>query len=62
VPGNGYVLLRFKTHSANLLFFHCHFDFHLQAGMAGILQVGELKDLPKPPENFPQCRNFVPKV
>lgn len=62
VPKRGFVRLRYKSRSTDLLFFHCHLDFHLQVGMAGILQVGELKDLPKPPENFPQCRNFQPKL
>lgn len=62
VPRRGFIRLRYKSRSANLLFFHCHLDFHLQVGMAGILQIGELSDMPKPPEHFPQCRNYQPKL
>jgi FtsP/CotA-like multicopper oxidase with cupredoxin domain len=61
VPKKGYVRLRFRTPSANFLFFHCHYDFHLQIGMAGVLQVGEMSAMPKPPKDFPQCRDFIPK-
>lgn len=61
VPKRGFVRLRFRTRSANFLFFHCHYDFHLQVGMAGVLQVGEFSAMPKPPKNFPQCRDFIPK-
>lgn len=62
IPMNGYARLRYRTRHASLLFFHCHYDFHLSIGMAGVLQVGRLSDLPKPPENFPQCRHYTPKV
>ena len=60
IPKNGYVRIRFRTQTAGFLFFHCHYDFHLQVGMAGVLQVGELKSMPKPPKNFPQCRDYTP--
>lgn len=63
VPLNGFVRLRVRTRNANLIFFHyCHYDFHLSIGMAGLLQVGELRNLPKPPKNFPTCQNYVPKL
>lgn len=40
---------------------HCHLDFHMEAGMSVILKVGEdKKDIPPPPANFPQCRDFPP--
>lgn len=62
IPKQGYARLRYRSRSANIMFFHCHYDFHLEIGMAGILQIGDLKDLPKPPENFPQCRRYTPKI
>jgi FtsP/CotA-like multicopper oxidase with cupredoxin domain len=62
VPLNGFVRIRVRTRNANLIFFHCHYDFHLSIGMAGLLQIGDLKDLPKPPKNFPTCQNYVPKL
>lgn len=61
VPKRGFVRLRVRTPSANFLFFHCHYDFHLQIGMAGVLQVGDISAMPKPPKGFPQCRDYIPK-
>jgi FtsP/CotA-like multicopper oxidase with cupredoxin domain len=61
IPRRGFVRLRVRTQTANFLFFHCHYDFHLQVGMAGVLQVGDIHSMPKLPRNFPQCRDYIPK-
>lgn len=37
---------------------HCHLDFHVEAGMAVLLKVGNYSDFTRPPENFPRCGNF----
>lgn len=37
---------------------HCHLDFHVETGMAVILKVGNVEDLPAIPENFPRCGNY----
>ncbi|XP_076471477.1 uncharacterized protein LOC143301231 [Babylonia areolata] len=55
VPDGGYVVLRFLANNPGLWFFHCHTDSHLQQGMALLIKVGELSDLPPVPADFPRC-------
>ncbi|XP_014240578.1 laccase-5-like [Cimex lectularius] len=62
VPHNGYVVVRFKADNPGLWFFHCHFLFHLDSGMSGILQVGEPSDFQPVPEGFPKCGDFLPPL
>ena len=40
-------------------FFHCHFIYHQASGMEMVFNVGEQKDLPPVPPNFPKCGNFL---
>lgn len=37
---------------------HCHFETHMDIGMAVVLQVGEISEQPKLPKDFPKCSNF----
>ena len=40
--------------------FHCHIEFHAEIGMALIFKVGEHKDFPPVPKNFPRCESYMP--
>lgn len=60
VPNRGYVRVRFRANNPGFWLAHCHFEWHLAIGMGFILQVGEIEDLPKPPENFAKCHSFMP--
>ena len=42
VPPGGYVILRTKLDNAGTWIFHCHINFHVEIGMAMVLQIGEL--------------------
>ncbi|CAH1400299.1 unnamed protein product [Nezara viridula] len=59
VPPRGYVLIRFVTDNPGYWFLHCHFVFHLEAGMNAVLRVGEQSNLPPVPPNFPRCGNYL---
>lgn len=61
LPYPGYVKLRFRADNPGFWLLHCHFDWHLPIGMSLIIQVGEIEQMPKAPENFPRCRNYLPK-
>ena len=41
---------------------HCHIEVHQIAGMAVILQEGEVDDMPPTPDGFPTCGNFLPST
>lgn len=41
--------------------FHCHFDWHLPIGMALMIQVGEVSEMRRAPDNFPRCFSYMPK-
>ncbi|KAF5290994.1 hypothetical protein FQA39_LY14525 [Lamprigera yunnana] len=62
IPVNGYVVLRFIADNVGFWFFHCHYLFHLITGMSAVFQVGEVSEMPPPPDGFPKCGNFIPKV
>ncbi|KOC69892.1 Laccase-5 [Habropoda laboriosa] len=62
VPNNGYVVLRFVANNPGFWLFHCHFVYHQIVGMEVVIQVGELRDLPPVPRNFPKCGNFEPDI
>ena len=57
-PSNGYVVIRFRANNLGYWFMHCHFPFHLDLGMALVVQVGEKEEITPPPNGFPTCRNF----
>ncbi|XP_014291985.1 uncharacterized protein [Halyomorpha halys] len=58
VPAGGYVLARFIANNPGFWLLHCHYAFHLEAGMAAVFKVGEDSQLPNVPFNFPKCGNF----
>jgi hypothetical protein len=37
---------------------HCHIELHQIAGMAVLLQEGEISDMEPTPEGFPTCGSF----
>uniref|UniRef100_A0A1B6LW19 Laccase n=1 Tax=Graphocephala atropunctata TaxID=36148 RepID=A0A1B6LW19_9HEMI len=59
VTAGGYVVTRIFTDNPGFWFFHCHFAYHQDTGMSGVLQVGEIDTFPSPPKNFPRCGDFL---
>uniref|UniRef100_U5EZN5 Putative laccase 2 n=1 Tax=Corethrella appendiculata TaxID=1370023 RepID=U5EZN5_9DIPT len=62
IPSKGLVKLRFRATNPGFWLMHCHFEWHTAVGMSILLQVGETSEHVKPPENFPKCGNYVPKI
>ncbi|XP_066596794.1 uncharacterized protein [Prorops nasuta] len=60
IPHNGYAIIRAKLKNPGYWFFHCHFAYHIVIGMNMIIKVGENKDFPPIPENFPRCGDYLP--
>ena len=58
VPVGGYTIIRFLTNNPGTWMFHCHLEFHSEIGMAFLVMVGQRKDLPGEPRNWPKCGNF----
>lgn len=58
VPVGGYTIIRFLTNNPGTWLFHCHLEFHSEIGMAFMVRVGQTKDLPSLPKNWPQCGNY----
>jgi FtsP/CotA-like multicopper oxidase with cupredoxin domain len=57
VPSSSYAVVRFKADNPGLWIMHCHIEMHNANGMSMLIR--EAKDrIPKPPKNFPTCRNF----
>jgi hypothetical protein len=38
--------------------FHCHLEFHSEVGMSLLVKIGNKKDLPVLPKNWPDCGDF----
>lgn len=62
IPSKGFITIRFRADNPGFWLMHCHFDWHMAVGMGFVLQVGEVSDMVKPPENFPKCGNFLPDI
>ncbi|XP_031843304.2 uncharacterized protein LOC116431677 [Nomia melanderi] len=62
VPNNGYVIIRFHATNPGFWLFHCHILYHQLNGMEMAFRVGDKKDLPPKPSNFPTCGNFQPDI
>ncbi|KDR15437.1 Laccase [Zootermopsis nevadensis] len=62
VPSMGYTVIRILADNPGFWFFHCHVLYHAETGMAVVLQVGEDRQIPRPPAGFPKCGDFVPPV
>ncbi|XP_064638257.1 uncharacterized protein LOC135494275 [Lineus longissimus] len=57
LPSSSYVIIRFKADNPGVWIMHCHIEMHNLDGMT--MLVREAKDMiPKPPKDFPTCRNF----
>ncbi len=50
--------MRFVADNPGTWMFHCHLDFHSEVGMALLIKIGQEKDLPPEPKNWPQCGSF----
>lgn len=59
-PGPGYVRLRFRANNPGYWIFHCHMDWHLSIGMSVMIQVGEVHEMRRPPDDFPRCGDYMP--
>lgn len=57
-----YVLINNRTdrYSLGYWLFHCHIEFHAEIGMSLIFKVGEDKEMPPVPNNFPKCGDWKP--
>ncbi|TGZ54926.1 Uncharacterized protein DBV15_05335 [Temnothorax longispinosus] len=62
VPDGGYTIVRFYANNPGYWLFHCHIEFHAEIGMSLIFKVGEDKELPPVPNNFPKCGDWKPPV
>ncbi|CAH2239675.1 laccase-2-like [Pararge aegeria] len=60
VPDGGYTVIRFKADNPGYWLFHCHIEFHVEIGMALVFKVGEHRDMPPIPHDFPTCGNYMP--
>lgn len=58
VPYKGYLIIRSRFSNVGYWFFHCHFVYHMMIGMNILIQVGNQKEMPVVPKNFPKCGNF----
>lgn len=59
VPSGGFVRIRFKATNPGYWMFHCHYEYHVNPGMGIVLKVGDRKEMPTPPSNFPTCNNYL---
>ncbi|OXU25280.1 hypothetical protein TSAR_010875 [Trichomalopsis sarcophagae] len=57
-PGGGYTIVRFHANNPGYWFFHCHFEHHVNIGMALVFKIGEHKDMVPVPKDFPKCGTF----
>lgn len=56
IPPGGYTILRFYANNPGIWMFHCHIEFHMQAGMTLLFRVGTERQLPPIDlTNWPQC-------
>ncbi|KAK3597532.1 hypothetical protein CHS0354_018130 [Potamilus streckersoni] len=59
VPDGGYTIIRFHAENPGFWLFHCHVEFHMVMGLALVIQVGEVYEMPQPPASFPRCGNWI---
>lgn len=60
VPDGGYTIIRFRATNPGFWLFHCHLEFHAEIGMALVLKVGTIEQMPKTPRDFPTCSDYLP--
>ncbi|XP_058126511.1 uncharacterized protein LOC131281949 [Anopheles ziemanni] len=62
VPSRGYTKIRFRADNPGFWLVHCHFEWHLGIGMSFVLQVGEVEQMKRAPDDFPRCGSYKPDV
>jgi FtsP/CotA-like multicopper oxidase with cupredoxin domain len=62
IPSRGYTIVRFRADNPGFWIMHCHFEWHMAAGMGLVLQVGEPREMAKAPKGFPKCGSFMPDI
>lgn len=59
VPTGGWAVIRFLANNPGMWFMHCHFDNHLDLGLAMVFEVPDgptpETSVPPPPADLPQC-------
>ncbi|KAK8458109.1 hypothetical protein SEVIR_3G329700v4 [Setaria viridis] len=59
VPTGGWAVIRFLANNPGMWFMHCHFDAHLDLGLAMVFEVQDgptaETSVPPPPLDLPQC-------
>lgn len=58
MPTRGYAIVRFIADNPGFWLLHCHIEPHSDTGMIIMLKVGESKDLPPKPKNWPTCGSY----
>ncbi|KAL3853426.1 hypothetical protein ACJMK2_016981 [Sinanodonta woodiana] len=58
VPSGGYAVVRFRADNPGLWVMHCHMEVHHLEGMRLLLNES-FNHVPKPPNGFPVCGNFL---
>ncbi|XP_069130310.1 uncharacterized protein [Argopecten irradians] len=58
LPRHGYTVIRMRADNPGFWFMHCHIEIHQVTGMALILQVGDVDEMPPTPKDFPTCGNY----
>ncbi|XP_027207469.2 uncharacterized protein [Penaeus vannamei] len=62
IPDGGFTIVRFTADNPGWWLMHCHLTFHSEVGMAALLRVGQVEDLPPVPAGFPTCGHFMPEI
>ncbi|GFO06482.1 laccase-4 [Plakobranchus ocellatus] len=60
VPDGGYTVVRFHANNPGMWLLHCHVEFHVEIGMAVLMQVGDVTQFPPLPQGFPTCGDWGP--
>ncbi|RUS76214.1 hypothetical protein EGW08_016021, partial [Elysia chlorotica] len=60
IPDGGYTVVRFHADNPGMWLLHCHVEYHVEIGMAVLLQVGDVTQFPAPPAKFPTCGDWPP--
>ena len=55
----GYTIIRLIADNPGIWMAHCHLDFHHDVGMVFMLKVGNSKNFPKKPKNWPLCGDYM---
>lgn len=62
IPRYGFVRIRLRTTNPGFWMFHCHIEDHMTPGMMLVLKMGNKRDMPQPPPNFPKCGDYLGTV